>query len=254
MDLTPNFTPDASVTSSQTETWKLRLPPGPEGSYRLAQIDDYSQLDRAEFLWQPPLRLRLSAKVSAQDIPGTWGFGFWNDPFSLSFGFGGGKRRFPALPNAAWFFYASQHNYLSLRDDLPARGLLAATFRSPQWSPALLGLGIPALPLLALKPTARWLRRLARRLIQQDTALLPLDTTQRHTYELHWHTDRVCFAIDDIEIFETPVAPLAPLGFVLWMDNQFAAFPPNGKLAYGMLPNENPSRLNIYNLEIQPLV
>ena len=252
MNLIPSLTPDSSLTPSGVGAWKLKLPPGPAGSYRLAQLDDYNSLARHNFPWQPPLQMRLRAKASDLKMPGTWGFGFWNDPFSLSFGFGGGQRRLPALPNAAWFFYASAQNYLSLRDDLPAQGLLAATFRSPHWPAALLGLGLPALPFLALTPTARLLRKLASRLIHQDAARLPLDTSQWHSYGIHWHTDAVQFFVDDIVIFETPVAPHIPLGFVLWIDNQYAAFPPHGKLSYGTLAFDKSSRLDIRDLAISP--
>jgi hypothetical protein len=49
--------------------------------------------------------------------------------------------RLPALPNTAWFFFASPPNYLSLRDDLPAQGALAAVFRSPRLPASLLVLG-----------------------------------------------------------------------------------------------------------------
>lgn len=252
MNLIPSLTPESSAIISGAGVWKLKLPPGPAGNYRLAQLDDYSALARQNFPWQPPLQMRLRAKVSDPKIPGTWGFGFWNDPFSLSFGFGGGQRRLPALPNAVWFFFASTQNYLSLRDDLPAQGFLAATFRSPHWPAALLGLGLPALPFLALAPTARFLRKLASRLIHQDAARLPLDTTQWHSYGIHWQNESVQFFVDDIMIFETPVTPLAPLGFVLWIDNQYAAFPPYGKLAYGTLANEKSPRLDIRDLTIHP--
>ncbi len=119
--------------------WRLSLPPGPAGQYRWAQLDDYIPLPRRRFLWTPPVRLSLEARVSAPGLPGTWGFGFWNDPFQASLGLGGTARRLPALPNAAWFFYASPPNFLAFRDDLPAQGLLAATFRLPLLPAPLFG-------------------------------------------------------------------------------------------------------------------
>lgn len=250
MNLKPALTPGSRVTPLGAGAWQLEIPPGPGGRYRLAQLDDYRPLARHQFKWQPPLRLELQTKASQQKLPGTWGFGFWNDPFNLSLGFGGGQRRFPALPNAAWFFYASPQNYLSLRDDLPASGLLAATFRSPAWPPALLGAGIPLLPLLTLKSTARWLRHWGRRLIQQDATQLPVDVTQWHRYALEWHSGGVSFEVDGTSIFETAIAPRSPLGFVLWIDNQYAAFPSDGKLAYGTLENQAVMELVIRDLSI----
>ena len=114
------------------QTWHLKIPAGPGESYRLAQLDDDDNLRRQHFLWSPPLHLKLRARTSSSEIPGTWGFGLWNDPFSLSLGIGGGTRRLPTLPNAAWFFFASPQNYLSFRSDKPAQGFLAQTFQSPK--------------------------------------------------------------------------------------------------------------------------
>ena len=95
------------VIQVSADAWRLEIPAGRAGVYRLAQIDDYSGLPRSGFPWQPPLELSLEGRSSsAEDIPGTWGFGLWNDPFGLSLGLGGGTRRFPALPNCAWFFFA----------------------------------------------------------------------------------------------------------------------------------------------------
>jgi len=249
-DLKPNLTPGAKLTPLGLGAWNLEIPPGPKGRYRLAQLDDYSIQTRRSFPWQPPLTLSLKARVSDLDIPGTWGFGFWNDPFSLSLGFGGGSRRFPALPNAVWFFFASPQNYLSFRDDLPANGFLAATFRSPAWPPPVLALGVPALPFLIWKPTTRLFRRLASRAIQQDAARLDIDVIQWHHYSLIWQKNLVSFLVDGETIFETPIVPHSPLGFVLWIDNQYAALPPVGSLAYGTLPSESVSWLQVEGVKI----
>jgi len=248
--LTPTLTSNARLTSSAPAAWTLEIPPGPKGHYRLAQLDDYSSLSRKEFPWRPPLTLSLQARVSEAELPGTWGFGFWNDPFSLSLGFGGGSRRFPALPNAAWFFFASPQNYLSLRDDLPARGFLAATFRSPACSPPVLAIGILGLPLLIWKPTARLLRQLASRIIRQDAALANIEVTRWHHYSMNWQADSIRFFVDNEILFETSIIPRPPLGFVLWLDNQYAALPPNGCLAYGTLSSENVVWLQVKDVEI----
>jgi hypothetical protein len=87
--------------------WKLSLPSGDANEYRLAQLDDYTNLKRGYFPHRQGLELQLRAKASHTDLPGTWGFGLWNDPFGFLFGFGGTRGRLPVLPNAAWFFFAS---------------------------------------------------------------------------------------------------------------------------------------------------
>jgi hypothetical protein len=251
LKLTPNLTHGANVTEVGHGAWTLEIPPGPKGRYRLAQIDDYAEKARPTFPWVSPLTLNLRARVSEPDFAGTWGFGFWNDPFSLSLGFGGGSRRFPSLPNAAWFFFASLQNHLSLYDDLPGSGFLAGTFRSHIWPPYFLAIGVPALPFLVWNPTGRLLRKLARRIIQQDAKQIDIEVTQWHHYTINWHLDSVKFFIDDRVILDTPIVPHSPLGFVLWIDNQYAALPPSGGLAYGTLPSDSTARLQIEDLQIK---
>jgi hypothetical protein len=258
----PNFTSGAYVTPLEAGAWRLEIPFGPKGHYRLAQLDDYAGLPRKSFLWQPPLNFSLRARVSSLNIPGTWGFGLWNDPFSLSLGFGGGTRRIPALPNAAWFFFASPENYLSFRSDKPAQGFLAQTFRSLQIPAPILALGGISLPLLAWPRLARKLRPVFRRMIKEDSFLLTsktfqdfgilegLDSTQWHTYILRWEINQVTFQVDD-QTYKTPVTPNGPLGLVIWIDNQFATFPPDGRVSYGSLPNPRSEWLEIDELRIE---
>jgi hypothetical protein len=249
-NLSATKTGGAQIFSSDAEGWHLEIPAGPAGVYRLAQLDDYSTLPRNHFPWQPPLTISLQARASASSLPGTWGFGLWNDPFSFSLGMGGGTRRFPALPNAAWFFFASSPNYLSLRDDLPAAGSLAATFRAPQLPALLLAPGALALPLLSIRPLARLFRRLARQLILQSAASLPVDASVWHSYCIEWHQELVRFTVDGQSVLEASAPPLAPLGLVLWIDNQYAALPPDGDISFGSLPNPGPAWIQIRNLTI----
>lgn len=272
--LNPRFTPGASVTPIADGGWHLEIPSGQRGQYRLAQLDDYSRLSRRAFLWRPPFTLSLRARVSAPDLPGTWGFGLWNDPFGFALGFGNTPGHLPALPNAAWFFHASPENYLSLqpchceelsdeaipsqvqeiasgkerpRNDIPANGFFAGTFRSPRWSSLLLVPGLLALPLLALRPVSRLLRRLASQIVCQDAAAVRVDVTQWHEYTLSWLCEAARFEVDGKVILTTPLAPHGPLGLVIWIDNQYAAWRPDGSLGYGTL--ENPAAwLEIENI------
>lgn len=227
----------------------MEIPAGPSSHYRLAQLDDYPGLPRRAFPWKPPSTLSLRARASEESIPGTWGLGLWNDPFSLSLGFGGG-RRFPTLPNAAWFFFASPPNYLSLRDDLPAQGALAATFQSQPPLAALAALSAPALPLLALPPVSRAIRRLGRRMVRQDAARLAINPVEWHTYRLEWSWGHVSFCVDGSPVLETQVAPFGPLGLVIWVDNQYAAWPTTGRLSFGTLANPHPAWIEIEKLTI----
>jgi hypothetical protein len=188
--------------------------------------------------------LALQARASARNLPGTWGFGLWNDPFSFSLGLGGGTRRFPALPNTAWFFFAAPPNYLSFRDDLPAQGFLAATFRSVRLPAPLLAAGGLALPFLLLPGLAGLLRRMARSMVKQSAVQIHCDVTAWHTYELDW-SNNLRLVMDGQTMLETLVAPQGPLGLVVWIDNQYAAFPPGGRLKYGFSANPEPAWIEI---------
>lgn len=249
--LRPLTTRGASVDGRAGNIVRLSIPAGPAGTYRLAQLFDTRGLPRRDFRWQVPFKLSLRARVSDSDLPGTWGFGLWNDPFSASLGVKGGARKLPALPNAAWFFHASPENYLSLRDDLPGSGLLTAVFSSPLTPAILLSPAVLALPLLVWKSAARLMRRTARRLIKEGTAAHTQDETLWHAYEIDAHSAGVSFCIDGETVFSTGAVPRGRLGLVIWIDNQYAAFTPEGRLGYGTLGHASPAWLEIEGLEIR---
>jgi len=237
------------VTECGVNGWRMEIPPGPVGVYRWAQVDDYCHLPRSRFLWQAPGGFELRARVSSNDLPGTWGFGLWNDPFNFNLGIGGSARRLPSLPNAAWFFYAGAPNYLAFRDTHPGSGFLAATFSSPLIPAVGLAPATLSLPFLAIAPFARLLRRAASTLIGEDAVLIKYDPTDWHTYRLDWTSHHARFIIDQDEILSTPVSPRGKLGLVIWIDNQFAAFLPSGKLLSGTSINSDAGWLEIKDLQ-----
>ena len=253
-------TPNASVQVTQNG-WRLGIQKGDSLSYRDAQLDDYSGLPRHKFPHRT-LSLSLRAKASSSSIAGTWGFGLWNDPFGMSLGFGGSPFRLPMLPNAVWFFYGSKENYLSFKTggfdtgekntrptQPPAvNGFMAQTFRSPKFHPLLIPAGL-TLPFSPLRKTSR---KLLSKVINEDSIALSVDVTQWHRYRLEWSLKRVLFYVDDAPVFESPVSPNAsrPLGVIIWIDNQYAAFTPEGKIAFGVLEGEE-EWLEIEDLEIK---
>jgi hypothetical protein len=254
--LIPRFTPGAKVEEisrgNDLQAYRLSIPAGPADKYRLAQVDDYTKMQRNRFPLCYPIGLSLSARASSAIIPGTWGFGLWNDPFGLSLGFGGNAFRLPALPNAAWFFGASKESYLSFRgteqDDLAptfsANGFLAQTFRSPSFHPALIPAGL-VLP-FSRKRTRQWLGKV----IGEDGIRLSVDVTQWHRYRLDWREERVSFEVDDVQVFESHLSPNPPLGLVIWIDNQYAAFTADGKIGFGVLENSEPMWLEIKDIDV----
>jgi hypothetical protein len=240
--------------------WRLEMPPGGARLYRLAQLDDYARTLRSRLKHGPPWNFSLRARVSQADLPGTWGFGLWNDPFGLSLGFGGKPARLPALPQTAWFMHASLPNWLSLRDGpaagsnpaIPANGFFAGSFRSLQIPSILFLPGLLALPLIPIRPVSRFLRRLAGRIIRQDGLRVTLDVTEWHEYSIRWLKDSCTFMVDGSGILSSPCSPHAPLGLVIWIDNQFAAWTPRGEFGYGTL--ENPAAwLEIQDVTIQSI-
>ncbi len=249
-NLRVRVTEGAEARELSPGSWRLSLPAGKAGVYRWGQLDDYIHLSRSAFLWRPPVKLALSARVSASQIPGTWGFGFWNDPFNVSAGIGGTRRRLPALPNCAWFFYASPDNYLALHDTHPAQGFLAATFSSPLIPPYLLAVGLPVLPVLTVPAAARIFRRFLRSFVKESATVLDVDVTALHSYQLDWDAGEVRFLIDGATKYRTPVSPLGRLGLVMWIDNQFAAFPPDGRLRFGSLDNREPVWLELSQVSV----
>ncbi len=257
--LHPRYSGGGKVQKVKENSWRLEIPAGPGGRYRWAQLDDYLRLRREAFLWRPgggsaarnsAMRLEVRARVSAAILPGTWGFGLWNDPFSAGTGLGGTTLRLPALPNTAWFFYAGAGNYLAFQDTHPALGFLAATFSSPRIPAMLLAPGALALPMLAVRPLARLLRRGVSRLVAESGALVPGDPTQWHSYRMDWREAAVSFFVDGVEVLSTSVSPRAPLGLVLWIDNQYAAFPPSGKVHMGTSENPEPAWMELDGIEV----
>ena len=89
------------------------------GDYSDAQLDDYHGLPRRKWPWQPPLKMQVRARASHSSLVGTAGFGFWNDPFTLTGGIN-------ALPEAVWFFYASPPSDMALVPGVPGWGWKAA--------------------------------------------------------------------------------------------------------------------------------
>lgn len=239
-----------TVCALGADTWRLDLPAGTGERYRLAQLDDYHRRARSDLPWRIPARLDVTARLSDAAIHGTWGFGFWNDPFSVNLGLGGMARRLPAGPNCAWFFYASPPNYLALRDDHPAQGFLAATFSSFVFPSVLLAPGLLLTPALFWPPAAAGLRRLARQWIREDATALEETVTEWHHYRIALEPDAVRFYVDGRLCLETGCVPQGRLGLVIWIDNQFAAFPADGRFRSGRLANEKAAWLEVAELQI----
>ncbi len=190
------------------------------------------------------MRLDLKARVSQQAGPGTWGFGFWNDPYGFSCGPGESLPRLPALPQAAWFFGASPRCYLSFRDDKPGNGLYAQVLSGASFRPKLI------LAALELPFAPKRSRRILAEVIAEDGAAVTTDPRDWHKYQVDWKPSETSFEVDGIKVLMSSISPKAPLGLVVWIDNQYAAFDPEGHIRWGVEASAEEQWLEVKDLEL----
>ncbi len=232
---------------------RLILPPVPQG-YGDAQVDDYHHLSRKGFLWRPPLRMRVRARASHEGPLGTLGFGFWNDPFTLSLGQVCAARRLPAPPRALWFFYASPPGHLSFTSDAPGHGWKAMALDTPAVPSWLLAPAAAVALLLTRLPRLRpAVMRRALGSVRAAEAILAVSLTEWHDYRLEWAPAVGRFWVDDRLVLEALHPPPGPLGFVAWIDNQYAVASPAHRLRFGALPTSEEQWLEIAALDIERL-
>jgi hypothetical protein len=101
-----------------------------------------------------------------------------------------------------------------------------------------------------IRPLVRRIRRLSSSVVKQDAVALAIDPMERHAYRIDWSPDRTIFYVDGKLVLETTIFPGGPLGLVMWVDNQYAALSPDGRLGYGTLPNPQPAWIEVEDLMI----
>ncbi|MDP9356283.1 MAG: hypothetical protein M3R02_13560 [Chloroflexota bacterium] len=196
-----------------------------------AQIDDYHGRHRGSLPWVPPLRLTVRARWShpSAALRGTIGFGFWNDPVD-------GRGRFAAAPNAVWFFHASEPSRIRLRREGVGTGMVAAAMHGGEVNSWLLAAGNLALRIPGVDQLAA---RIGGSHMGGADTLLPedLDITAWHDYLLDWRWDGAVFAVDGAEVARLAArdVPRCRLGFVAWIDNNWADLGDDGRYRSGCL-------------------
>jgi hypothetical protein len=229
---------------------RCALSPATTRQYSDAQITDYHGLARRDFPHRPPLRLRVRAWAShgADQLKGTAGFGFWNEPFVPM------RRGLPRLPRALWFFFASPPNNMALAKGVPGFGWKAATIDASRWPFLLLLPGAP-LGFLVMRIPAlyRTLWPVGQRALGVAEAALPVDITAPHVYELTWLPESVTFQVDGQTVLVSPRAPRGPLGFVAWLDNQYAVVTPQGRFGFGLIETAERQWLALEEIELLQL-
>ena len=218
--------------------------------YSDAQIDDYQGLPRRHFLWHAPLRLTVRVRFSHQagELRGTAGFGFWNDPFLMT------GARMPALPRAVWFFYSSQPSNMKLDLHTPGYGWKAATIDALRPTALLLAPVSPlAILLMNLRPLYRALWPPIQRALKINEAEIGANATEWHTYVIEWGTKRTRFSVDGGAILQDAPSARGPLGFVMWLDNQYMVVTPQGRMGWGLLDVPGRQWMEVDWLAIEPL-
>jgi hypothetical protein len=233
--------------------------------YSDAQIDDYQGLPRHRFLWRPPLRLTVracfshpagacaagsvlsEAERSTAGLRGTAGFGFWNDPFLMT------GARMPTLPRALWFFYGSPPSNMKLDLHAPGYGWKAATIDALCPAALLLAPLAPlAVPLMNLRHLYHALWPPIQRALHVREAVIAADMTEWHTYSLEWGRTQACFSVDGESVLADAPSPRGPLGFVMWLDNQYMVVTPWGRLGWGLLGVPGCQWMGVERLTIEP--
>ena len=216
--------------------------------YTNAQIDDYQGLRRAHFPWRSPLRLSVRARFShpTGELRGTGGFGFWNDPFLMT------EKRVPTLPRALWFFYGSPPSDMKLDTAAPGAGWKAATIDAlrPIAVP-LAPLALPAAVLMNVRSLYRALWPPIQRALNVREMQLGVSMIDWHTYTLLWGRESSTFSVDGEVILDHAPSPRGPLGFVMWLDNQYMIVKPWGRFGWGLLEAPGRQWLEVDRLSIE---
>lgn len=83
-------------------------------------------------------------------------------------------------------------------------------------------------------------------------AALEVSMTEWHTYVIEWGTNAARFSVDGELKLESPSSPSGPLGFVMWLDNQYAVVKPWGRFGYGLLEAPGRQWMEVDTLTIEP--
>lgn len=233
--------------NDNTESWRLSLPSstGNTPVYHDAQISTYRT--RPDFKYQPGLRLQLKAYAEG-DLRGTAGFGFWNHPFVP------GERGF-RLPKALWFFFSSPPSNMQLAQGVGGAGWKAATFDATRWQflallpTAPLGFLLMRIPTLYRRLWPIGQQALGVHEAMLDSALL----SSEHIYTLEWTSEGVRFLVDDMLVLDAPVRIKGSLGFIAWVDNQYAVVTPQGHLGLGIVDVPASQALIVSDISITSL-
>lgn len=185
--------------------------------------------------------MELTANVEGA-LSGTAGFGFWNHPY----GFG------MRLPRAIWFFFSSPPSDMPLAMDVPGNGFKAAVFDAQHLLFYMLLPTAPiGMPLMRVRTLYKRLWPIGQRAIGVDEMALDAALLQiPRRYTIEWQTEQVNFMIDHKMVYSTRRVPGGRLGFVAWIDNQFAVISPQGNFRFGLVDVQAQQQLVLENIAL----
>jgi hypothetical protein len=227
---------------------RLNLPANNGQQYHNAQIYNYAgSLKDLPSAAPVRLSLRAWASQSGDTMRGTFGFGFWNQPFMPG-------QRWPRLPRYLWFFGGGPPHNMALAKGVPGFGWKAAT---ADFSRAGFLALLPSAPIgfLLMRNRALYQRLwgVGQTAIGAAEKLLNVDVRQPHQYQIDWLPNCARFYVDSQLVLQAPSAPAGKLGFIAWLDNQYAIVTPQGGLGFGLVPVPEPQWLVIEQLQLSPI-
>lgn len=209
-------------------------------AYTNAQLDDYHLLPRSRYPWRPPLRLTLQARITG-DCRGTYGFGFWNAPYSPL------ASKLLALPATAWFFGNGAGDLAWGMQSAPT-GFKAATLDTRRWAVLMLAPFALLFALLLRIPIVyTWLWPWLCERFRLHEGMTSLDDGW-HEYVIEWQEHDVRWLIDGNLVCRAPFAPDGSLGLCIWIDNQWLIAGPRRGFAWGVLPSR--TMLEVKDIEV----
>ncbi|HEC34859.1 MAG TPA: hypothetical protein ENI37_09170 [Chloroflexi bacterium] len=135
----------------------------------------------------------------------------------------------------------------------PGRGWKAATIDALRPAALLLApLAPPAVLLMNLRPLYRALWPPIQRALNVREATVEVEMTGRHTYVIKWGKEQACFSVDGEVVLADAPSPQGPLGFVMWLDNQYMVATPQGRLGWGLLDVPGRQWMEADHLAIEP--
>jgi hypothetical protein len=134
----------------------------------------------------------------------------------------------------------------------PGHGWKAATLDAIRWPFfALLPSAPLAVPLMNIRSLYNLFWPIGQKAINVSEALVPVEMTEWHTYIIDWQPKTAHFRVDGQTALHCQTPPRGPLGFVLWLDNQYMVITPWGSLKYGLLAAPGQQWLEVSELEVR---